>query len=100
VPGIAAQLYCKFPLSPACLCGSVSPMKRFVMILGLFLVILALVAFLHPSFDYHKREEVAKIGRLTATFDKPERATVPPAVAAALLIVGVVLLVLSPKLGQ
>ena len=75
-------------------------MKRFALVLGLVLVILALVAFLHPSFDYHKHEEVAKIGPVTATIDKRERAIVPPAVAAALLILGATLLVVAPKLGK
>ena len=70
------------------------------MVLGFALAALALVAFTHPDFNYHKREEVAKIGRLTATFDKPERATVPRAVAVALFVVGVVLVAVSPKFGR
>jgi hypothetical protein len=73
-------------------------MKRFVMALGFILIVVALVAFVHPEFDYHKREEVAKIGPVTATVDKEQRATVPPAAAAALLIAGAVLIVLGPKI--
>jgi hypothetical protein len=72
-------------------------MKRFVMAVGLILAILGLVALVHPSFDYHKHEEVAKIGPITATVDKPERATVPPVVAGALLVAGAVLIVLTSK---
>jgi hypothetical protein len=49
-------------------------------------------------FDYHKREEVAKIGPVTATVDKAQRTTVPPVVAAALLIAGAVLLVLGSRI--
>jgi len=73
-------------------------MKRFVMALGFIFIILGLVTLLHPNFDYHKREEVAKIGPVTATVEKPERASVPPVVAAALLIAGAVLIVLSPRI--
>jgi hypothetical protein len=73
-------------------------MKRFVMALGLVFVILALVAFVHPDFDYHKREEVAKIGLVTATVDKPQRTTVPPVAAAALLIAGAVLIALGSRI--
>jgi hypothetical protein len=72
-------------------------MKRFVMAVGFVLAILGLVALVHPSFDYHKHEEVAKIGRITATFDKPERTTVPPIVAGMLLVAGAVLIVLTSK---
>jgi uncharacterized membrane protein HdeD (DUF308 family) len=75
-------------------------MKRFFVVLGLVLVILALMAFLHPNFDYQKREEVAKIGSLSATLEKRQSISVPPAVAAALLITGVALLVLAPKMRQ
>jgi hypothetical protein len=73
-------------------------MKRFVMALGFILVIIALVAFVHPDFDYHKREEVVKIGSVTATVDKPHRVTVTPLVAAVLLIAGAVLIVLGPRI--
>jgi hypothetical protein len=73
-------------------------MKRFVMALGLMFAILGLVAFIHPNFDYHKREEVARIGPVTATVDKPETARVPAAAAGALLIAGAVLIVLGPRI--
>ncbi len=73
-------------------------MKRIAIALGILLVILGLVAFLHPNFDYHKHEEVAKIGPVTATVDKQETATVPPLVAAVLVIAGAVLIILGPKL--
>ena len=72
-------------------------MKRFMMAVGLILAILGLVALVHPSFDYHKHEEVAKIGPITASVDKPERATVPPVMAGMLLVVGAVLIVLTSK---
>ena len=73
-------------------------MKRFAVVFGIILFVLGIVALVHPNFDYHKREEVAKIGPVTATVEKPERASVPPVVAAALLIAGAVLIVLSPRI--
>ncbi len=72
-------------------------MKRFVMALGFILAILGLVALVHPNFDCHKHEEVAKIGPITASFDKPERATVPPIIAGVVLIAGAVLIALAPR---
>jgi hypothetical protein len=56
---------------------------------------LDLVTFLHPNFDYHKREEVAKIGPLTASLDKLETARVPPLAAGVLLIAGAIIIVLG-----
>jgi hypothetical protein len=73
-------------------------MKRFAVILGVILFVLGVVALLHPDFDYHKREELAKIGPVTATVEKPERTTVPPVAAAALLIAGAVLIAVSTRL--
>jgi hypothetical protein len=73
-------------------------MKRFAVILGVILFVLGVVALLHPDFDYHKREELAKIGPVTATVEKPERTTVPPAAAAALLIAGAALIAVSTRL--
>jgi hypothetical protein len=73
-------------------------MKRFVVAIGIILAILGLVALIHPDFDYHKREEVAKIGPVTATVEKPETVRVPPVAAAGLLIGGAVLIVLGPRI--
>jgi hypothetical protein len=70
-------------------------MMRFVMALGLMSAILGLVAFIPSNFDCHKREEVARIGPVTATVDKPETARVPPA-AGAFLIAGAVRFVRGP----
>ena len=60
--------------------------KRFMVALRFILAILGLVAPVHPNFDDHQHEEFAKIGPVTARVDKPERATLPPVVAAVLLI--------------
>ena len=72
-------------------------MKRILFILGIILFLLGIVALLHPSFDYHKHEEVARIGPITATVDKPETAEIPVAVTIALLVSGLVLIVLAAK---
>jgi hypothetical protein len=72
-------------------------MKRILFILGIILFLLGIVALLHPSFDYHKHEEVARIGPITATVDKPETAEIPVAVTVALLVSGLVLIVLAAR---
>jgi uncharacterized membrane protein len=76
---------------------NVFAMKRFVVILGVILFVLGIVALVHPSFDYHKHEEVARIGPITATVDKPETASIPVAATVALLVSGLVLIVLGAR---
>ena len=76
---------------------NVCAMKRILFILGIILFLLGIVALLHPSFDYHKHEEVARIGPITATVDKPETAEIPVAVTVALLVSGLVLIVLAAR---
>jgi hypothetical protein len=75
-------------------------MKRVILALGFVFVVLGLLALLHPNFDYHKHEEIARIGPVTATVDKPERTTIPPLAASVLLIAGAVLIVLGPKMKR
>lgn len=70
-------------------------MKRILLVLGIVLFVLGIVALVHPSFDYNKHEEVAKIGPLTATVDRSETASVPVPVTVALLVSGLVLVVLG-----
>jgi hypothetical protein len=74
-------------------------MKRFAAILGVIFFVLGIVALVHPNFDYHKHEEIAKIGPVTATVDKPETVKVPAVVAAVLLIAGAGLIVLGFKIN-
>jgi hypothetical protein len=72
-------------------------MKRGLFIAGIILFLLGIVALLHPNFDYHKKEEVAKIGPITATVDEPETTTIPAPVTVALLVSGLVLIVLAVR---
>jgi len=75
-------------------------MKRFAVVLGIILFVLGIVALVHPSFDYHKHEEVARIGPITATVDKPETASIPVAATVALLVSGLVLIVLGSRANR
>ena len=66
-------------------------MKRLALVLGIVLFILGLAAMLHPTIGYHKHEEIAKIGPITATVEKEETTQIPVAVTVALLVSGLVL---------
>jgi hypothetical protein len=73
-------------------------MKRFVIIFGVILLVLGVVGLVHPSFSYHKQEEVAKIGSFKATVDEEKTAQVPAAVSIVLLVTGIGLVLLGPRI--
>ncbi len=73
-------------------------MKRFVIIFGVILLVLGVVGLVHPSFSYHKQEEVAKIGSFKATVDEEKTAQVPAAVSIVLLVSGIGLVLLGPRI--
>jgi hypothetical protein len=72
-------------------------MKRLPLILGVILVVLGVIGLVHPSFNYHQKEEVAKVGPFKATVDEEKTAQVPPAVSIVVLTVGIVLVVISSR---
>jgi uncharacterized membrane protein len=73
-------------------------MKRFVMILGVILLLLGIAAVIHPTFDYHKQEQVAKIGSFQASIDEQKTARIPVAATVTLLCAGLVLVVLGARM--
>ena len=75
-------------------------MKRFVIILGVILLVLGVVGLVHPTFNYHQQEEVAKLGPVKATVDEEKTAQVPPALSIALLVAGIALVLLGPRMKQ
>ncbi len=72
-------------------------MKRLPLVLGLILLVLGVIGLVHPSFDYHKKEEVAKVGPFKATVEEQKTAQVPPAVSIIVLTVGIVLVVVGSR---
>ena len=72
-------------------------MKRLPLFLGIILLVLGVVGLVHPSFNYHQQEEVAKVGPFKATVDEQKTAQVPVAVSVILLSVGLVLIVVSSR---
>ena len=72
-------------------------MKRLPMFLGILLVVLGVIGLVHPSFNYHQREEVAKVGPFKATVDEEKTAQVPAAVSIVVLTVGIVLIAVGSR---
>lgn len=75
-------------------------MKRFVIILGVILLVLGVIGLVHPTFNYRQQEEVAKIGPIKATVDQEKTAQIPAAVSIALLIAGIGMVLLGPRMKQ
>jgi predicted lysophospholipase L1 biosynthesis ABC-type transport system permease subunit len=72
--------------------------KRFLIILGVIVLVLGVVGLVHPSFSYHKQEEVAKIGSFKATVDEEKTVQIPAAVSIVLLVSGIGLVLLGPRI--
>jgi uncharacterized membrane protein HdeD (DUF308 family) len=75
-------------------------MKRIVISLGVILLVLGVIGLVHPSFNYHQQEEVAKLGPIKATVDEEKTAQIPAAVSIALLVAGIGLIFLGPRMKQ
>ncbi len=75
-------------------------MRLFVIILGVVLLIFGVIGLVHPTFTYHQQEEVAKIGPVKATMDEEKTAQIPAAVSIAMLVAGIGLTVLGPRMKK
>ncbi len=75
-------------------------MKRVVIILGVILLVLGVIGLVHPVFNYHQQEEVAKIGPIKATVNEEKSLEIPPAVSITLLVAGIGLVVFGPRMKQ
>jgi Flp pilus assembly protein CpaB len=75
-------------------------MKRLVIILGVILLVLGVIGLVHPSFNYHQQEEVAKIGPIKATVNEEKTAQIPVAVSIVLLVAGIGLVLFGPRMKQ
>lgn len=73
-------------------------MRRAVMIIGVVLVLLGVAAVLHPTYTYHERQQVAKIGSFQATVDQEKVAQIPVAATAAVLVAGLALILIGAKM--
>jgi hypothetical protein len=59
---------------------------------------LGVIGLVHPNFNYHQREEVAKLGPIQATVDEEKTVQIPAAVSIVLLLAGIGLVVLGPRM--
>jgi len=72
-------------------------MRRVALLFGVLCFLAGILFLVHPDITYQKRDEVAKIGPITATVEKRETAKIPVAATATLLIAGLLLIVLGAR---
>jgi hypothetical protein len=70
---------------------------RFVIVLGVILVVLGVIGLVRPNFNDHQQEEVAKLGPIKATVDEEKTAQIPATVSIAVLVAGIGLVVPRPR---
>jgi uncharacterized membrane protein HdeD (DUF308 family) len=75
-------------------------MKRVVIVLGVIFLVLGVIGLVHPVFNYHQQEEVAKIGPIKAIVNEEKSLEIPPAVSITLLVAGIGLVVFGPRMKQ
>lgn len=63
-------------------------MKWSIIILGVIVSLAGLIGLAHPTFTYHQKREVAKVGPVQATVDEEKTATVPLGVSILLIVAG------------
>jgi uncharacterized membrane protein len=68
------------------------------MILGVVLVLLGIAAVIHPTYSYHKQDQVAKIGPFQATVEEEKTAQIPVAATVALVAAGLALVLLGSRM--
>ncbi len=65
--------------------------------LGLFLIVVGIVAFAYQGITYKTREKVVDIGSVHITAEKTNTIPLPPIAGAVALMGGIVLLVMGSK---
>jgi hypothetical protein len=64
---------------------------------GIFLIVLGVIAFSYQGITYTKREKVLDIGPIEATTEKQETIPLPPVLGAVALIGGLALVFVGSK---
>lgn len=72
-------------------------MKRFILVLGILLMLAGAVGLSHPRFTYNKTEEVAKIGPVQANVTQEKVVEIPIALSILILVAGIGLTVFGTK---
>ena len=72
-------------------------MKRFLLLIGVLLVVLGLLGLAHPTFTYHEKKEVAKLGPMQATVDEEKTVEIPRAASILVALAGLAIVLLASR---
>jgi hypothetical protein len=72
-------------------------MKRFILVLGILLMLAGVVGLVHPRFTYNSTEEVAKLGPMQANLTHQKTAEMPLALSVLLFVTGIGLAIFGTK---
>ena len=72
-------------------------MKRFILVLGILLMLAGVVGLVHPRFTYNSTEEVAKLGNMQANITRQKTAEMPMPLSVLLIAAGIGLTVFGTK---
>ena len=72
-------------------------MKSAITMIGVFLIIVGIVAFAYQGFTYTKHEKVAQIGDLQVTANTQKTVYFSPLLGGLSLVAGIVLVVVGRK---
>jgi len=73
-------------------------MKRLLLLIGVLLVVLGLIGLAHPTFSYHEKKEVAKLGPVQATVDEEKTVEIPRVASIVVALAGLAITLLAPRL--
>jgi len=72
-------------------------MKRFILVLGILLMLAGAVGLVHPRFNYNSTEQVAKLGPMEANVTHQKTVEIPLALSILLLVTGISLTIFGTK---
>ena len=81
-------------------CAKVCGMKKWLIVLGVVLLILGVAAIVHPDINYSKKEEVLKVGPVQANVEREDTFHVPAGVSVLLLVAGLGLVVIGAQVKK
>jgi hypothetical protein len=73
-------------------------MKRFLLVIGILLVLAGLLGLIKPTFSYHEKKEVAKLGPIQATVDEEKTVEIPKVASIIVALAGLAVVLLAPRL--
>lgn len=73
-------------------------MKRALLVIGVLLVLAGILGLVQPTFTYHQKKEVAKLGPIQATVDEEKTVEIPRAASIVVALAGLAVVLLAPRL--